>query len=174
MSRVDDDELQEYQLAILEGCSVEDARARGVSANNDNSRQRQLRRAGRLEEEWASTLEIRSSWTDDRTDSEREHDWQRREHARLWLDVCSDKQRQVLVLRYGLDDNEPRTLEEVRKLMGYKYHSSIQQLENSALRAIRRHADERLAHTPAQLEALYARRAYNRAKLRKHRAKVNA
>jgi RNA polymerase sigma factor (sigma-70 family) len=50
--------------------------------------------------------------------------------------VLNDKEQQVITLRFGLDGEEPHTLEEVGELFGVS-HSRIRQIEAKALRKLR-------------------------------------
>jgi RNA polymerase primary sigma factor len=51
------------------------------------------------------------------------------------LDVLSDRERQVLVLRYGLEDAEPRTLEEIGRRLGLT-RERVRQIEVETLRRL--------------------------------------
>ena len=51
-----------------------------------------------------------------------------------------DRERQVLVLRYGLDDSEPKTLEEIGRRLGLT-RERVRQLEAEALRELAASAD---------------------------------
>lgn len=53
------------------------------------------------------------------------------------LDALPPRQRRVLVLRFGLDDNHPRTLEEIAKTFGVT-RERARQLESKALIKLRR------------------------------------
>jgi RNA polymerase sigma factor (sigma-70 family) len=50
--------------------------------------------------------------------------------------VLNDKEQQVITLRFGLDGEEPHTLEEVGEVFGVS-HSRIRQIEAKALRKLR-------------------------------------
>lgn len=167
---LDEDGQQEYALARLEGCTRNQATKRAVSATNDNSRPRQLRKALRFDERWAEWGHYRIIGLDQRSDEEREADWARREEIRGLLGYCNDKQRAVLELRHGLHTGDPMTMHETADALGYRHHSSVQQLENSGLRAIRRKATEAATLAPDELARLEAKREYNRNKLRRWRA----
>ena len=58
------------------------------------------------------------------------------------LDALPPRQRRVLVLRFGLDDNRPRTLEEVAKTFGVT-RERARQLESKALIKLRRLSQKR-------------------------------
>ena len=53
------------------------------------------------------------------------------------LNALPDRERQVLVLRFGLDSGTPRTLEEVGKVMGFS-RERARQVERDALASLRR------------------------------------
>ena len=52
------------------------------------------------------------------------------------LDDLQDRDRQVIMMRYGLDDNSPKTLGEVAELMGLS-RERVRQIEERAIRALR-------------------------------------
>ncbi|HWC42537.1 MAG TPA: sigma-70 family RNA polymerase sigma factor [Actinomycetota bacterium] len=60
-----------------------------------------------------------------------------REALEQALDALPDRERQVLVLRFGLDSGTPRTLEEVGKVMGFS-RERARQVERDALASLRR------------------------------------
>jgi RNA polymerase primary sigma factor len=51
------------------------------------------------------------------------------------LAALSERERQVLVLRYGLDDDEPKTLEQIGRRLGLT-RERIRQIEVEALRRL--------------------------------------
>ena len=53
------------------------------------------------------------------------------------LDALPDRERQVLVLRFGLDSGTPRTLEEVGSVLGFS-RERARQVERDALASLRR------------------------------------
>ena len=59
-----------------------------------------------------------------------------REHIDSLLDDLKERERQVIVLRFGLEDGHPRTLEEVGKEF-YVTRERIRQIEAKALRKLR-------------------------------------
>jgi len=63
-------------------------------------------------------------------------------HLADLLDALPPRQRKVLVLRFGLDDNQPRTLEEVAKAFGVT-RERARQLELKALSKLRRLSQQR-------------------------------
>ena len=52
------------------------------------------------------------------------------------LDDLQDRDRQVVILRYGLDDNNPKTLGEVAELLGLS-RERVRQIEERAIRTLR-------------------------------------
>ena len=60
-----------------------------------------------------------------------------REALEQVLDALPDRERQVLVLRFGLDSGTPRTLEEVGTVMGFS-RERARQVERDALASLRR------------------------------------
>ena len=59
-----------------------------------------------------------------------------REHIDAWLGDLKERERQVIVLRFGLEDGHPRTLEEVGKEFNVT-RERIRQIEAKALRKLR-------------------------------------
>lgn len=53
------------------------------------------------------------------------------------LDTLAPMERNILILRYGLNDSEPRTLAEISRLFGFS-KEWIRQLEQKAIRKLRR------------------------------------
>jgi RNA polymerase primary sigma factor len=53
------------------------------------------------------------------------------------LAALADRERKVLILRYGLDDAEPKTLEEIGRRLGLT-RERVRQIENDALRRLAR------------------------------------
>ena len=51
----------------------------------------------------------------------------------------NDRDRQVIIMRYGLDDNEPKTLGEVAEELGLS-RERVRQIEDRAIRSLRREA----------------------------------
>ncbi|MFD7640977.1 RNA polymerase sigma factor [Kitasatospora sp. NPDC059795] len=62
-----------------------------------------------------------------------------REHLEAVLATLGERERQVVQLRYGLDDGRPRTLEEIGHLFGVT-RERIRQIEAKTLRKLREHA----------------------------------
>jgi len=59
-----------------------------------------------------------------------------REELRKALESLSERERQVLSLRYGLEDDEPKTLEETGKILGIS-RERVRQIQNEALEKLR-------------------------------------
>jgi len=59
------------------------------------------------------------------------------EEIASWLDKLDDKERKVIIFRYGLDHEEPQTLEAIGKIIGVT-RERIRQIEQKALRQLRR------------------------------------
>ncbi len=59
------------------------------------------------------------------------------EEVASWLDKLEDKERKVIILRYGLDQEEPQTLEAIGKTIGVT-RERIRQIEQKALNQLRR------------------------------------
>lgn len=59
-----------------------------------------------------------------------------KERVRQVLDTIPEKEAQILRLRFGLDDGNPRTLEEIGKMFGVS-RERIRQIEGKALRKLR-------------------------------------
>src|SRR3954449_12964902 len=53
------------------------------------------------------------------------------------LNALGDRERQVLILRYGLDDSEPKTLEEIGRRLGLT-RERVRQIETEALKRLAR------------------------------------
>ncbi|WP_280697332.1 RNA polymerase sigma factor [Kitasatospora sp. GP82] len=62
-----------------------------------------------------------------------------REHLETVLATLGERERQVVQLRYGLDDGRPRTLEEIGNLFGVT-RERIRQIESKTLSKLRGHA----------------------------------
>lgn len=60
----------------------------------------------------------------------------RREELRKALDFLTERERKVLSLRYGLDDDEPRTLEDTGQELGIS-RERVRQIQNEALEKLR-------------------------------------
>ena len=55
------------------------------------------------------------------------------------MEDLNDRDRQIVIMRYGLDDNEPKTLGEVAELLGLS-RERVRQIEERAVSALRREA----------------------------------
>ena len=64
------------------------------------------------------------------------------EALREALGELSEKERQILSLRFGLEDDEPRTLREIGDSLGIS-RERVRQIENQALTKLRRSAKGR-------------------------------
>ena len=53
-----------------------------------------------------------------------------------WLNILTDKERKVILLRYGLTDENPKTLEEIGEMMNLT-RERIRQIEENALNKLR-------------------------------------
>ncbi|MFJ9949889.1 RNA polymerase sigma factor [Kitasatospora sp. NPDC091207] len=62
-----------------------------------------------------------------------------RQHLEAVLATLGDRERQIVQLRYGLDDGRPRTLEEIGALFGVT-RERIRQIESKTLVKLREHA----------------------------------
>ncbi|WUN33741.1 RNA polymerase sigma factor [Kitasatospora sp. NBC_00315] len=62
-----------------------------------------------------------------------------RRHLEAVLDTLGERERQVVQLRYGLDDGRPRTLEEIGHVFGVT-RERIRQIESKTLAKLRDHA----------------------------------
>ncbi|WP_078910979.1 RNA polymerase sigma factor [Streptomyces sp. NRRL WC-3742] len=62
-----------------------------------------------------------------------------RQHLEAVLDTLGERERQVVQLRYGLDDGRPRTLEEIGAVFGVT-RERIRQIESKTLVKLRAHA----------------------------------
>lgn len=60
----------------------------------------------------------------------------RREDILGWMTLLKDNERQVIILRFGLEGDEPHTLEEIGKLFGLT-RERVRQIESTALRKLR-------------------------------------
>ena len=70
---------------------------------------------------------------------------------------CRDRERQVLVLRYGLVDEEPKTLEEIGKRLGLT-RERVRQIELESLRRLAGLREMQMP-SPSRLELRATRRA---------------
>ena len=59
----------------------------------------------------------------------------RRDGVRAALDCLPDRERQVIALRFGLDDGEPKTLEQIGRRVGLT-RERVRQIEEQSLRRL--------------------------------------
>jgi len=59
------------------------------------------------------------------------------EEVASWLEVLGDDEKRVIILRYGLDGEEPQTLESIGKVFGVT-RERIRQIEQKAINKLRR------------------------------------
>jgi RNA polymerase primary sigma factor len=62
---------------------------------------------------------------------------QRFEKVSSWLEQLSEQEKRIIVLRYGLDDGDPQTLEAIGKRFGIT-RERVRQVESKALEKLRR------------------------------------
>jgi len=62
-------------------------------------------------------------------------------HVLEWMDDLSDNEREILVLRYGLEDREPQTLDRIGKKFGVT-RERIRQIEARGLSKLRKSLEE--------------------------------
>jgi len=77
--------------------------------------------------------------------SEEVGDIVRREETMLALDLLTPRERRVLVLRYGLEDGRPRTLEEIGQTLGVT-RERIRQIEAKTLVKLRAYREVQRLH----------------------------
>lgn len=65
-------------------------------------------------------------------------------HVSEWLDSLSENEREILVLRFGLDDREPQTLDTIGQKFGVT-RERIRQIEAKSLAKLRRIQEEAVA-----------------------------
>jgi RNA polymerase primary sigma factor len=71
-------------------------------------------------------------------------DLDRYAHVTAWLDGLSESEREILVLRFGLDDREPQTLDTIGRKFGVT-RERIRQIEAKSLAKLRRIQEETIA-----------------------------
>lgn len=72
-------------------------------------------------------------------------------HVGRWLETLSDNEREILVLRFGLDDREPQTLDTIGRQFGVT-RERIRQIEAKSLEKLRRIMEEKEANSQAVME----------------------
>ena len=63
-------------------------------------------------------------------------------HVSEWLNTLSDNEREILTLRFGLDDREPQTLDTIGRRFGVT-RERIRQIEAKSLEKLRKIMEER-------------------------------
>lgn len=81
---------------------------------------------------------LEQTQTDIMTDYERDED--RRKLGRLLQTVLSDREREILEMRYGLTDGEERTQSQVGEYLGIS-RSYVSRIEKKAIGKLRKHFD---------------------------------
>ncbi|HKJ04841.1 MAG TPA: sigma-70 family RNA polymerase sigma factor [Geopsychrobacteraceae bacterium] len=71
-------------------------------------------------------------------------DLDRYTHVSQWLESLSENEREILVLRFGLDDREPQTLDTIGQKFGVT-RERIRQIEAKSLAKLRRIQEETIA-----------------------------
>ena len=71
-------------------------------------------------------------------------DLDRYSHVSQWLESLSENEREILVLRFGLDDREPQTLDTIGQKFGVT-RERIRQIEAKSLAKLRRIQEETIA-----------------------------
>jgi RNA polymerase primary sigma factor len=64
-------------------------------------------------------------------------------HVMEWMDDLNDNEREILVMRFGLDDREPETLDTIGQKFGVT-RERIRQIEAKSLAKLRKTVQERL------------------------------
>lgn len=72
-------------------------------------------------------------------------------HIREWLDSLADNEREILVLRFGLEDREPQTLDTIGQKFGVT-RERIRQIEAKSLDKLRKIMEEKEAQSRAFME----------------------
>lgn len=68
------------------------------------------------------------------------------------IDRLDDREKLILILRFGLDGARPKTLEEVSRIIG-RTRERVRQIQNQALKKLRRYIDEERAAREAEKAA---------------------
>ena len=78
-------------------------------------------------------------------DSEKKiEDLDRFNHVQEWMDDLNDNEREILALRFGLDDREPQTLDTIGKIFGVT-RERIRQIEAKSLAKLRKSMETNLS-----------------------------
>jgi RNA polymerase primary sigma factor len=72
-------------------------------------------------------------------------------HISQWLATLSESEREILILRFGLDDQEPQTLDTIGRKFGVT-RERIRQIEAKSLDKLRKIMEEKDAEGQAILE----------------------
>lgn len=72
-------------------------------------------------------------------------------HIREWLNSLADNEREILVLRFGLEDREPQTLDTIGQKFGVT-RERIRQIEAKSLDKLRKIMEEKEAESKAFME----------------------
>ncbi len=78
-------------------------------------------------------------------------------HIREWLESLADNEREILVLRFGLEDREPQTLDTIGQKFGVT-RERIRQIEAKSLDKLRKIMEEKEAQSRAFMEQDLANR----------------
>ncbi len=78
-------------------------------------------------------------------------------HIREWLDSLAENEREILILRFGLEDREPQTLDIIGKKFGVT-RERIRQIEAKSLDKLRKIMEEKEAQSRAFMEKDLANR----------------
>ena len=132
----DEDEAQEYATNLLEGYDANTAAAMARSANNKtNSKRisgpRTADRQGHGLAPLISDLQGEQWYTaksltqDSRTDQEREQDYDRDDRVQTLLGWCTPKQKDALVVLYGIGTNDPLSYADAARVLGCSQHALL-------------------------------------------------
>jgi RNA polymerase primary sigma factor len=72
-------------------------------------------------------------------------------HISEWLETLGENEREILILRFGLDDREPQTLDTIGRQFGVT-RERIRQIEAKSLEKLRRIMEEKEARGQAFME----------------------
>jgi len=72
-------------------------------------------------------------------------------HVSEWLDTLNENEREILALRFGLDDREPQTLDTIGRRFGVT-RERIRQIEAKSLEKLRKIMDDKQAAAKIQME----------------------
>lgn len=177
----DEDGRQEFQLALLEGCTKDEAKRRATGAHNGNSYKRQLgprwgvpaRHILVYPEFFESTNPVPLTM-DRRAPGEVVADFDKREQVEALLALCTDRQRAVLEFRYGITTGEPATLAHTAEALGYTSFSTAEMHEKRAFDRIRRELHRAENSDEIEQEKRRRKNEYNRKFMARKRAERKA